>query len=142
MDAGVAAELEHDDERYDPWVEYDDPEYGEHLRWRSLTAEQQVDELNRCEAVHETPFYWRVEGGEPVREVEPLCRREYDQRQAWRRALAVRRGRLARFVRPLVRVRDHGRARRGRRAAFRCSPARSPGRPERPSRPLERTAAA
>jgi hypothetical protein len=57
-------ELEHYEPlEYDPLNEYDDPAEGEYLRWRSLTLEQQADELNRRETLEETGDVWRVEHG-------------------------------------------------------------------------------
>jgi hypothetical protein len=93
-------------------------------------------------------IYWKAEDGEVVRdrEVEEeqqklnAAWRRIDEREAWRLALTA--PRLARYVRPLIRVRLHVRAPRARRAVLRRSPARSPGprEPEPPSRPSEATA--
>lgn len=139
---GATAETEHDGpDVYDPSVEYDDPIEAERARTLSLTPEQRAVELNDCSARVGVIAYWTAERGEVVRDVGAerqaariaAAWRGYDRR----RVLAIR----IMVVRPPVRVRDRGRARRGRRTTLRRSPARSPGRePEPASRPLEAAA--
>jgi hypothetical protein len=90
---------------------------------RPVLLDREADRANEGAAYAGAASVYVVSGGMVVPDGSS-AHRELVARDRW----------LARFVRPLVRVRDRGRARRGRRSTSRTS-ARSPGREPEPEPP-------
>ncbi len=109
-------------------------------RWRTLTPKQQARALKQYRALLMRELANVDKGDGDIARRAVAVETGYREWERHELALESKRGTHIAFIRrPLIRIRDRGRARRGRRAALRRSPARSPGQrePEPPARPAE-----
>jgi hypothetical protein len=121
----VALEYEPDDLYVEDRFRYETELDAAETHWASLSAQEQAAALNWQTDMMDTndpPPCWVAVAGRLVEEGS-----DEHHRLARSVALASRRSQLVGVVRPLIRVRDRGRGRRGRRSSA-GSRARSPGR--------------